>query len=276
MHPLRSANTSAAVLNGSGQLRPALASKSAVHKNECGQFLDFFFSSTRTHAPWGAYTWGVRVDGYTKSNRPPLVNCWEKAAPSRAILQLLTGSLSLCGRPNCDGIDVTSSANTVVRGCTVRTGDDAFSPKTWQGFGRPVEERRNRPIAGHFRDSISPPHGVYVRMTRTPQGRACRRARADELANPESTTPQSAVVPTAFLTADQPAHRRTDLLTYTHAPSGCIARADEQAKSELTTTHESLDVFAEGWTNLLVKTASCQRPSRSADACTCMSPCSPT
>lgn len=37
--------------------------------------------------------------------------------------------------PNCDGIDVTSCNNTLVRGCHVRTGDDAFSPKTWEGYG---------------------------------------------------------------------------------------------------------------------------------------------
>ena len=37
--------------------------------------------------------------------------------------------------PNCDGIDVTSCNNTVIRGCTIRTGDDAFSPKTWQSYG---------------------------------------------------------------------------------------------------------------------------------------------
>ena len=37
--------------------------------------------------------------------------------------------------PNCDGIDVTSSNNTLIRGCNIRTGDDAFSPKTWAGYG---------------------------------------------------------------------------------------------------------------------------------------------
>ena len=37
--------------------------------------------------------------------------------------------------PNNDGIDVTSCNNTVVRGCTVTTGDDAISPKTWQHYG---------------------------------------------------------------------------------------------------------------------------------------------
>lgn len=37
--------------------------------------------------------------------------------------------------PNCDGIDVTSCNNTIIRGCTIRTGDDAISPKTWQGYG---------------------------------------------------------------------------------------------------------------------------------------------
>ena len=37
--------------------------------------------------------------------------------------------------PNCDGIDVTSCNDTVIRKCHVRTGDDAFSPKTWDGYG---------------------------------------------------------------------------------------------------------------------------------------------
>ena len=37
--------------------------------------------------------------------------------------------------PNCDGIDVTSCNDTVIRQCHVRTGDDAFSPKTWRGYG---------------------------------------------------------------------------------------------------------------------------------------------
>ena len=37
--------------------------------------------------------------------------------------------------PNCDGIDVTSCNNTVIRHCAIRTGDDAISPKTWQGYG---------------------------------------------------------------------------------------------------------------------------------------------
>ena len=37
--------------------------------------------------------------------------------------------------PNCDGIDVTSCNDTVIRGCDITTGDDAISPKTWQGFG---------------------------------------------------------------------------------------------------------------------------------------------
>jgi len=25
--------------------------------------------------------------------------------------------------------------DTIIRGCTIRTGDDAISPKTWQGYG---------------------------------------------------------------------------------------------------------------------------------------------
>eukprot|EP00040_Diaphanoeca_grandis_P002466 m.21787 g.21787 ORF g.21787 m.21787 type:complete len:505 (-) comp13535_c0_seq1:28-1542(-) len=37
--------------------------------------------------------------------------------------------------PNCDGIDITSCNNTIIRQCTIRTGDDAISPKTWQGYG---------------------------------------------------------------------------------------------------------------------------------------------
>ena len=37
--------------------------------------------------------------------------------------------------PNCDGIDVTSCNDTVIRGCSIRTGDDAISPKTWEGYG---------------------------------------------------------------------------------------------------------------------------------------------
>jgi polygalacturonase len=37
--------------------------------------------------------------------------------------------------PNNDGIDVTSCNNTMIRNCFVTTGDDAFSPKTWQRYG---------------------------------------------------------------------------------------------------------------------------------------------
>ena len=37
--------------------------------------------------------------------------------------------------PNNDGIDVTSCNNTLIRNCFVQTGDDAFSPKTWQHYG---------------------------------------------------------------------------------------------------------------------------------------------
>jgi len=37
--------------------------------------------------------------------------------------------------PNNDGIDVTSCNNTLIRNSFVQTGDDAFSPKTWQHYG---------------------------------------------------------------------------------------------------------------------------------------------
>ena len=37
--------------------------------------------------------------------------------------------------PNNDGIDVTSCNNTLIRNTFVQTGDDAFSPKTWQHYG---------------------------------------------------------------------------------------------------------------------------------------------
>merc|ERR1712166_1059629 len=37
--------------------------------------------------------------------------------------------------PSCDAIDVTSSNDTIIRRSRLTTGDDAISPKTWEGYG---------------------------------------------------------------------------------------------------------------------------------------------
>eukprot|EP00947_MAST-08B_sp_MAST-8B-sp1_P002649 g2649.t1 len=36
---------------------------------------------------------------------------------------------------SCDGVDITSCNDTVIRGSRITTGDDAISPKTWAGYG---------------------------------------------------------------------------------------------------------------------------------------------